>query len=219
MSVSRKDDISLAAIVLCGGRSLRMGEDKASVVLGAETLLQRCCRLISSLADPVVVVAAPTQELPELDNVIEVVRDDFPGEGPLGGLLTGLRHVGKTVANEGCPVWVASCDTPFVNAEVVETMVSELRNFDVVAIRHGDQINPHSAVYRSGAAETVECVFSQGERRASAVFEHLSSKTVSSSVLREIDPDLSFLWNVNTVEDLDRAKARLSEKRVVPRNC
>ncbi len=195
-----------------------MGEDKASVQLGGETLLQRCCRLISSFADPVVVVAAPAQELPELDDVIDVVRDDFPGEGPLGGLLTGLRHVGKMAASKECPVWVASCDTPFVNAGVVKTMVSELGDFDVVAVRHGDQINPHSAVYRSGVAEIVENVVSLGERRATAILEYLSSRTVRSSVLREIDPDLSFLWNINTVEDLDRAKARLSEKPLDPLN-
>lgn len=219
MSASRRTDISLAAIVLCGGKSLRMGEDKASVRLGSETLLQRCCRLISCFADPVVVVAAPAQELPELDDVIDVVRDDFPGEGPLGGLLTGLRHVGETVNNEECPVWVASCDTPFVNAGVVQTMVSGLGDFDAVAVRHGDQINPHSAVYRTGVAETVEKVVSRGERRATAIFEYLSLKTVDSSVLREFDPLLSFLWNINTVEDLECAKARLGEKHVDPRSC
>jgi molybdopterin-guanine dinucleotide biosynthesis protein A len=64
-----------------------MGEDKASVQLGGETLLQRCCRLISSFADPVVVVAAPAQELPELDDVIDVVRDDFPS-----GSHHAIRH-------------------------------------------------------------------------------------------------------------------------------
>jgi molybdopterin-guanine dinucleotide biosynthesis protein A len=97
-------------------------------------------------------------------------------------------------------------------------MVSELGDFDVVAVRHGDQINPHSAVYRSGVAEIVENVVSLGERRATAILEYLSSRTVRSSVLREIDPDLSFLWNINTVEDLDRAKARLSEKPLDPLN-
>ena len=212
MFASRKTDISLAAIVLCGGRSLRMGEDKASVMLGSETLLQRCCRLIYRSADPVIVVAAPAQELPELNELTEVVHDDFPGQGPLGGLLTGLRHLERRGIKDECPVWVTSCDAPFVNAAVVETMVSELGDFDVVAVRHGDQINPHSAVYRLGVVETVAKAFSQGERRATAIFENLSLKTIKSSVLREIDPDLSFLWNINTVEDLDCAKARLREK-------
>jgi len=195
-----------------------MGEDKASVLLGNETLLQRCCRLISGFADPVIVVAAPAQQLPELDEVTEVVHDDFPGEGPLGGLLTGLRHVRKTEIREECPVWVATCDAPFVNSAVVETMVSELGDFDVVAVRHGDQLNPHSAVYRSGVAETVEKAVLRGERRATAILEYLSVKTVKSSVLREIDPDLSFLWNINTVEDLECAKARLTRKPYAPRN-
>ena len=218
MSASRKTDISLAAIVLCGGKSVRMGEDKASVLLGDETLLQRCCRLISCFADPVIVVASAAQELPDLDEVSEVVHDDFPGEGPLGGLLTGLRHLRKKGIRDECPVWVASCDAPFVNSAVVETMVSQLGDFDVVAVSHRDRINPHSAVYRFGVAKAVEKAVSQGERRATAIFEYLSVKTVKSSVLRNIDPELSFLKNINTVEDLDGAMARLTQKPDTPRN-
>ena len=193
-----------------------MGTDKASVRLGRETLLQRCCRLISAFADPVVVVAGPSQELPKLDRGILVVRDDLPGEGPLPGLLAGLRHlrnVRQAVSNDDFPIWVGSCDAPFVNAGVVKTMVSELQDFDAVAVRHGGQINPHSAVYRSRVIDTVERIVLSGERRATSVLEQISVKTLESSVLQGIDPDLSFLCNINTVEDLKRARTRLNEER------
>ena len=212
MSVAKTDNSS-AAIVLCGGKSLRMGTDKASVLLGRETLLQRCCRLISLFADPVVVVAGPSQELPKLDQRILVVRDDLPGEGPLTGLLAGLRRVRQAVPDDDFPIWVGSCDAPFVNAGVAKTIVSELQHFDAVAVRHGGQTNPHSAVYRSGVIDTVERMVMGGERRATSVFEQLSVKTLESSVLQVIDPDLSFLCNINTVEDLEAARARLGEDR------
>jgi molybdenum cofactor guanylyltransferase len=188
-----------------------MGTDKASVLLGRETLLQRCCRLISGIADPVVVVAGPSQELPKIDQRILVVRDDLPGEGPLTGLLTGLRHVRQAVSADDFPIWVGSCDAPFVNAGVVKTMVSELQHFDAVAIRHGGRTNPHSAVYRSEVIDTVERIVMSGERRATSILEPLSVKTLESSVLQAIDPDLLFLCNINTVEDLERARARVGE--------
>jgi len=189
-----------------------MGTDKASVLLGHETLLQRCCRLISAFADPVVVVAGPSQELPKLGRGILVARDDMTGEGPLLGLLAGLRHVRQSVPNDDFPIWVGSCDAPFVNAGVVKTMVSELQQFDAVAVRHGGQTNPHSAVYRSRVIDTVERVVLSGERRATSVLEQISVKILESSVLQRCDPDLSFLCNINTVEDLERARTRLSEE-------
>lgn len=188
-----------------------MGTDKASVLLGNETLLQRCCRLISVFADPVVVVAGPSQDLPELDQRVRVIKDDLPGEGPLAGLLAGLRHLRKTVPDVDFPIWVGSCDTPFVNVGVVKTMVSELHDFEAVAVCHCGQTNPHSAVYRSTVIDKVERIVLNGERRAMSIFDELSVKTLESEVLIEIDPDLSFLCNINTVEDLDRARARLEE--------
>ncbi|MCP4172511.1 MAG: molybdenum cofactor guanylyltransferase [Fuerstiella sp.] len=207
---------SPAAIVLCGGKSLRMGTDKALVRLGGETLLQRCCRLISKSADPVVVVSSPSQVLPELAQRILVTEDHLPGEGPLTGLLAGLRQIRRRVPFGDFPIWVGSCDAPFVNVGVINAMVWKLGEFDAVAVRHRGRINPHSAVYRLSVIETVERVVMSGERRATAILDHLSLKTVESTVLHEIDPDLAFLCNLNTAEDLERARARLGKESSGP---
>ena len=87
-------DKSLAAVILCGGRSRRMGTDKAGLTFGEESLLHRVCRLTLGAANPVVVVAAPDQKLPALPDDVHLVRDLFPGEGPVGGVLTTLNAIG-----------------------------------------------------------------------------------------------------------------------------
>jgi molybdenum cofactor guanylyltransferase len=66
---------SYGGIVLCGGRSTRMGSSKALLPFGPETMLQRVVRLLSSVVSPIVVVAAVNQELPELARLKDFVRD------------------------------------------------------------------------------------------------------------------------------------------------
>src|SRR5579875_1511202 len=78
------------AVVLCGGESRRMGRPKAWLPFGPERLLQRVVRLVGAVARPIVVVAAPGQDLPDLPAEVGIVRDPVAGRGPLAGLAAGL---------------------------------------------------------------------------------------------------------------------------------
>src|SRR5438128_4376608 len=78
-------------IILCGGQSKRMGRPKAWLPFGGETMLPRVVRLLSQVVAPVVVVAAPGQDLPALPAGVAVVRDEERGRGPLQGLAAGLK--------------------------------------------------------------------------------------------------------------------------------
>ena len=77
-------------IVLCGGRSTRMGLDKATLPFGPERMLQRVVRLLGEAVDVIVVVAAPGQELPPLPGSVRLARDQRESRGPLEGLFAGL---------------------------------------------------------------------------------------------------------------------------------
>src|SRR5690349_21785016 len=82
--------VSAGGIVLCGGQSKRMGQPKAWLPFGGELMLPRVVRLLSEAVRPVVVVAAPGQDLPPLPADVAVVRDEERGRGPLQGLAAGL---------------------------------------------------------------------------------------------------------------------------------
>src|SRR5437763_10445619 len=100
----------VAGIVLCGGQSKRMGKPKAWLPFAGELMLPRVVRLLSEVVRPIVVVAAPDQELPPLPSDVNIVRDEERGRGPLQGLLAGLTALeGRADA-----AYLSSCDVPFL---------------------------------------------------------------------------------------------------------
>src|SRR6202030_4816740 len=102
--------MTAAGIVLCGGRSTRMGVPKATLPFGSETMLQRVVRLLGTVVSPVVVVAAREQSLPELPEDVAVTRDEREQRGPLEGLRAGLSALPKSADI----AYVTSCDVPLL---------------------------------------------------------------------------------------------------------
>ncbi|APZ96690.1 molybdenum cofactor guanylyltransferase [Fuerstiella marisgermanici] len=205
-----------AAIVLCGGRSQRMGTDKASIRLGDETFLHRTCRVIDDVAAPVIVIANPTQALPTLPAQITVVLDKFPNEGPLGGLLTGLTFLNdqrKLEAAETCGVFLSGCDTPLVNANVIAEMQRRFLTLepsvDALVVVHESRRQPLHAIYRRSIATQAAASFERGERSLQKLLQGLNVVEVPVSELAALDPDLLFLKNINTPEDLAAARSLL----------
>src|SRR5260370_33224394 len=101
----------VGGIILCGGQSKRMGRPKAWLPFGGETMLQRVARLLGEVGRPIVVVAAPGQDVPPLPADVIVVRDEERGRGPFQGLAPGLSAPrGRAGAAS-----FASCAVPFVS--------------------------------------------------------------------------------------------------------
>src|SRR5439155_6499278 len=99
-----------AGIVLCGGQSSRMGRPKAWLPFAGETMLGRVVRLLGTVVSPLLVVAAPGQDVPPLPCDVEVVRDPERGRGPLQGLAAGL----EALTGRAGAAYVSSCDVPFL---------------------------------------------------------------------------------------------------------
>src|SRR6516225_8543681 len=102
--------MSLGAIVVCGGESRRMGRPKAWLPFGSERMLERVVRLVSTAARPVIVVAAPDQELPPLPASVGLARDSVRGKGPLQGLAAGLTALPEDVEL----AYATATDVPFL---------------------------------------------------------------------------------------------------------
>src|SRR5687768_11630401 len=112
------------AIILCGGKSSRMGQDKANLPFGPEKMLQRVVRLISEVVNPknLVVVAAPDQSLPALPVDVAVAYDSRRYRGPLEGLATGLRALEDHVD----AIYATGCDVPLLVPAFVDLVFKSL---------------------------------------------------------------------------------------------
>lgn len=112
----------VGGIVLCGGKSSRMGRPKAWLAFGEETALQRVVRILSEVVDPIVVVAGPNQDLPPLPDGVSIVRDPDEHLGPLAGIANGLAAV-RPFAEAA---YVTGCDVPLLQRCFVRAVIGRL---------------------------------------------------------------------------------------------
>jgi molybdopterin-guanine dinucleotide biosynthesis protein A len=184
-------------IVLCGGRSTRMGSSKALLAFGAETMLQRVVRLLGTVVSPLVVVAAPEQSLPELPASVTITRDEREGRGPLEGLRAGLKALPGDVEI----AYVTSCDVPLLVPRFVQRMVHLLGDHDISVVEIDGFAHPLSAVYRRRTLPQVEALLAADRLRPVFLFEAVRTRRVQPAEVTSVDPQLLTLRNLNTHED------------------
>jgi molybdopterin-guanine dinucleotide biosynthesis protein A len=198
---------SAGGIVLCGGRSSRMGRPKLSLPFGDELLLQRVVRILRQVVEPVVVVAAPDQEVPELPPQVIVVRDAEEGLGPLAGIAAGLEALQSLV-----PVaYVSACDVPLLAPSFVRSVLQRLGTHDIAVPREDRFHHPLAAAYRTSLAARTRELLQQGQRRPLHLIEACDTVEIPVAELRAVDPELASLENLNTPEAYERALRRVSE--------
>lgn len=180
----------LVGAVLCGGASTRMGRDKALVPIDGQAMAVRVAGALRAAGcDPVVAIGGDAVALGALG--LAVVPDGWPGEGPLGGVVTALSsHPGADA------VAVVACDTPWMTPDSIELLVDALAGTPAAdaAIAVTDRIEPLCVVWRRSALPAMRAAFLAGERRVHAA---LASLHVVDVVVHAGD-----LRNVNSPDDL-----------------
>lgn len=202
----------LGAVVLCGGQSSRMGSPKAWLDFEGEPLLVRVVRRMAEVASPIVAVAAPGQEIPELPGGVLVVRDAVSGRGPLQGIAAGL----DALAGRADAVFVSSTDVPFLHPALVRRLHA-LRSdgFDIAVPRAGGHYHPLSAIYGFEARPEIAALLAADRLRPFFLFERMRTIFADEALLlegdelRAADPGLLSLENVNTPEEYAAALARV----------
>lgn len=188
---------SVAGIVLCGGKSTRMGVPKATLPFGPETMLERVVRLLGTVVDPIVVVAARDQELPGLPPAVSITRDERDARGPLEGLRAGLHSL--PAATDAA--YVTSCDVPLLVPGFVQRMIELLGEHDIAVMEIDGFPHPLSAVYRRDTLPEVDSLLAQDRLRPVYLFDAVRTRRVHPVDMLSVDPQLRTLRNLNTRED------------------
>lgn len=190
--------MNLAAIVLCGGGSRRMGCDKLALDFHGEPMLLRVVRLLreAPAVGPIACVAAKNQLLPDLPHKVLLARDRQDDCGPLEGLATGLHATSDADA-----VFMTTCDAPLLVPALPNHLASMLGEFDAVVPRIEEQLYPLTAVYRPTVQTIADARLARGQRRVIDFVAELNARYVAVDELRAADPELLSLRNCNTMEE------------------
>jgi molybdopterin-guanine dinucleotide biosynthesis protein A len=194
----------VTGIVLAGGQSRRLGTNKAVVNVGGVPLIERVLAHLRALSDDLVIVANGPEPYSSLGG--RVVGDEWPGMGSLGGIYSGLR-AGRYERG-----LVVACDMPFLNARLLRRMIDLSREYDVVMPRFDDgRMEPLHAVYGRACLAPMEAQLRQGDLRIINILPHLRVRYLTQSEIDALDPQHLSFFNVNTRQDLERARALAAE--------
>jgi molybdenum cofactor guanylyltransferase len=198
-----------SAVVLAGGASRRLGQDKRTVRLGATRrfLLEQTLERLESLSDDILVVGS---EIPRAIDVgtARVVPDDVVGLGPLAGLIAALEAARHSRA------LVVACDLPFLNRDALRAMLDLPDGDDLLVPRRADRtLEMLHAVYSVDCAVVAREQLAAGRLRLAGLANSLTERGLKvryldDSFFRNVDPELLTFFNVNTPADLAEATSR-----------
>jgi len=197
-------EIEVTGVLLAGGKSRRMGEDKRYLVVGEQTLLERGLGVLRSMFHEVLVVIA--QDSAPLDIDARVVRDLVPDCGSLGGIYTGLTQATSPY------IFAVACDMPFLDQAVIAQFTSRRATSDIVMAKLAARLHPMHALYGKRCLPILEQMIQARHLKIQELVSHASLRVeyVTETDLLTIDPSGRSFHNVNTPADLEAARSLLA---------
>jgi molybdopterin-guanine dinucleotide biosynthesis protein A len=202
-------------LILAGGLSTRMGVRKSLLTLDGEPFVVIIVKTLLKVVDEIIVALGsedePYTHSKFLPSSVKVVKDEVEGQSPLLGIVTGLSKMCSTYSI------VLPCDLPFAKPDVMKYLFEKAEGFDAVIPRwpEGD-IEPLHAIYRVDTAlQAARAALQAGGLKNTDMIERLKRVNyVNMSEFRQFDPELLCFFNINTPQDLDRARRIASKHRL-----
>jgi len=191
----------MTSIILAGGKSSRLGRNKALQVVGGKSLIQWVIDRVTALSTEIIIATAHGEAIPCSSAVaIKTVADIYPERGPLGGIHAGL------MASSSSRAIVVSCDIPFLSVGLLEYMTQICPVFDVVVPRIEDKIEPLCAVYSRNCLVPLQELLERDERQIRKLFNMVKVKYVAEDEIDRFDPQHLSFFNINSQDDLEKAR-------------
>ena len=187
--------------VLAGGKSSRMGENKAWIPFLGIPLIERVVNRLHRIAAEVLIVTGNPDEIKQKN--WNAINDQIPGKGPLVGLYSAILEAKYPL------IALVACDMPFVNPDLFLWMLSLSLNstYDVIVPESHNGLEPLHAVYRkSTCLPEINKSIERGDFRMISWFSNMNVRTIPPEDVARFDPNLHLFINVNTHADLDLAE-------------
>jgi molybdopterin-guanine dinucleotide biosynthesis protein A len=209
-----------ACIILAGGQSARMGQDKRRLRLWGPqgpSLLAHTVALATGLCAEVIVVLNDPEAWPDLP--ARLVPDAYPGAGPLGGLASGLAVLAADRA------LLLACDMPLLQPDLLRAMLAIPFDTDALVPRRlatpgepprGQDSEPLLAVYRQICLSTITACLAHDERRMGAALRQITVRSLDPAWWTRFDPDGRSFLNLNRPDDLAHATQLMHDAPSLP---
>jgi molybdenum cofactor guanylyltransferase len=183
----------LAAVVLAGGASRRMGRDKATLPYLDRTLIEYVVSVVRQRCAPILVIAAPGQQLPDLD--AEVLRDAVRGVGPLVATGRGLRAAADAGALRA---FVCAVDMPFLDPVLIDVLLDYSKNLPADVVLPWDGRDHYlAALYRTSLVDRIDALVAAGERSMAALVNSVDAQRI-------VVADSRALTNINSAAEFSQ---------------
>jgi molybdopterin-guanine dinucleotide biosynthesis protein A len=204
--------MSVLGYVQAGGGSTRFGKDKALVELGGKTMLAQTTKLVASVCSEAIIVAA---EGKYPDAPAPLLPDRWPGQGPLGGILTALQSSALR-GSEASWNLIVSCDMPFLTRGWLEFLCqrAERSGAQVVVAESANGLEPLCACWKTASTPGVQAAFNSGVRKVTEAMKRLPMEVLDAPVWKRFDTDNRLFWNMNTPADYEEAKRILEARQL-----
>jgi molybdopterin-guanine dinucleotide biosynthesis protein A len=195
-----------SAVILAGGKSRRMGRNKALLDFGGERLIQRVHRILKGAFDEVLISAPNDGTYGFLS--APVVPDVYESGGSLAGIHAGLLRS----RSESC--FFVACDMPFLNIELIRYLDGFTSEYDLVIPMSRNGLEPLHAFYAKSCLPHMERQLKEGNLKVIDFFDRINVREVTVDEAREYDPDEMSYFNINTQEKFELAVAKLEQMKV-----
>jgi molybdopterin-guanine dinucleotide biosynthesis protein A len=192
--------IPCTGVILSGGLAKRFdGREKALLRIGQDRILDKIYSIFKELFDDIILVTNTPLQFTEWD--LNIVTDLFDIRSSLTGIHAGLFYASNPY------VFFSACDAPFLKKEIVETVLEGIDdNIDIVMPETSAGREPLCAAYSKRCLSMAEQHLDMQKLKIQLAFRKCRIKTISEKKLRERDPELLSFFNINTPEDLERAR-------------
>jgi molybdopterin-guanine dinucleotide biosynthesis protein A len=191
----------VSGIVLAGGSSSRLGRNKALIAVQGQPLIRRVTDRLCPVVDEVLLVTNTPGLYAFLD--LPMVGDIYPGVGALGGLHAGLAAMHSPYG------LVVGCDMPFLNADLLDYLISLRDGYEVVIPRVGSFYEPLHAVYSARCLPLIERQIRAGQRRVLGACMGARVRYVDRAEIARYDAQQLSFFNINSPQDLERTEQLL----------
>ncbi|MDF2502089.1 MAG: Molybdopterin-guanine dinucleotide biosynthesis protein [Anaerosporomusa subterranea] len=187
-----------SGIILAGGKSSRMGSDKASLAWGDSDILHRQLTVLATVCDELIVVSNELRYI--RFPAVRVVADRYGDCGPLGGLEAGLA-----AAQPGL-CFVVACDMPFLDAGSVSYISQTANGVDAAVPLVDNRWHPLYAAYQTTCLPVIRLQLKAGRLRMSELLSIVRVRTVAAEELLPFSRELLMLQNINTPDEWEAVR-------------